>query len=48
MGVWGNYVWCPVIVALFTGLGGAKRWGGKFEVMIWEVSHNGGIFMGWS
>ena len=27
LGVGGNYVWCFVIVAIFMGLGGTKRWG---------------------
>ena len=27
LGVGGNYVWCLVIVVIFMGTGGAKRWG---------------------
>ena len=37
LGVRGNYVWCPVIVVIFTGLGGAKKRGEGVKVIIWEV-----------
>ena len=33
--VGGNYIWCLVIVVIFVGSAGAKRWGGLFKVIIW-------------
>ena len=45
LGVGGNYVWCLVIVVIFMGTGGAKRWGAGGSVLkpLFEVaSHNRG------
>ena len=49
VGIRGNYVWCLVIVVIFMGLGGAKRWGGGrgFKIIIWRLSSDGGEFYGW-
>ena len=47
----GIYVWCSVIVVIFTGFGqaGANRGGGHFKVTIWggNASHKSGtLFIG--
>ena len=42
LGYWGRRKLCMIIV-IFRGLGGAKKWG-VFIVIVWEAaSHKGGI-----
>ena len=46
--VGGNYVWCFVVVVIFMGFEGAKRFG-NFKVIIWRWQckpQGGTIFMG--
>ena len=48
--VGGNYIWCLVIVVIFVGSAGAKRWrggGGLFKVIIWggNASHKDRQFL---
>ena len=49
LGVGGNYVRCRVIVVISVGLGGAKRCGGDFKVIIlvgvWARHKEGPVFM---
>ena len=51
LGVRGNYIYCPVIVVIVVGLGGAKSQG-ELKFIVWRegegVSHNvkGGTFYG--
>ena len=49
LGVGGIYVRCLVIVVISVGLGGAKRYGGDFKVIILsgeEESHKNQLIMG--
>ena len=45
--VGGNYVWCLVIVVIFMGFGGAKRWGMLQSLHLgWQYKPQEGIFYG--